>query len=453
MPLTRDLAAFSAALRFDDVPAAALPWVRIAFTDCFATLVAGRDSEPAAMLVQALAPPPGACRLLVDRGTANAPDAASINATAAHALDYDDAAQRGHLSVVMVPALLAEAELLHADGRRLVTAYAAGYETWAELIRREPDHYHNHSWHPTGVFGPLAVAAACASLRGLDAERTTHALAIAASHSAGLIANFGSMVKPLHAGHAARSGLLAARLAAHGCTGSPDALEHPKGLLQGLSPAGRVDVETPVRAGRDWPWRLPLAGVNTKKYPSCFAAHRALDGMLELVAAHDLQPPQVQRIIVTTSRRNRSTLRYAAPVDALQAKFSMPFAMAAALLSRRCGLAELQDAYVQRDDVRHLMGLVDVLPEDAEDPARPGEAPEDVVAVHLHDGRVLRQAVDYVRGGPERPLRPGELYAKFADCLAAGGLAADARPLHDALMRIDTLPGTEALYALATRPQ
>jgi len=447
MRLTEDLARFVADLRFEDLPSGALPFIRIGFTDTFATWVAGRHSQEARLLRAALEPAPGACRLLVDQGTASAPDAACINATAAHALDYDDAAQRGHISVVVVPALLAEAQVLGASGRQMVAAYAAGYETWAELMRREPDHYHNHSWHPTGVFGTLAAAAACAKLRELDADQTCHALAIGASQSAGLIANFGTMTKPYHAGRAAQAGVMAARLAQGGYTGTPDALEHPKGLMAGLSPAGRVDLASPVQAGRDW--KLPVGGVNVKKYPSCFAAHRSIDGMLGLIQDTDLTPEQVEKVEVTISRRNRSTLRYAQPQTVPEAKFSVQFAMAAALIARGCGLMELREEFVLRADVQALMRRVEVLPEDREDATRPGEAPEDIVTVHTRDGRALTCSVDYVRGGPERPLAPGELRTKFNDCLAHGGLQAAPGPLFDALMSIDTLPGTDTLYALA----
>jgi 2-methylcitrate dehydratase PrpD len=142
-------------------------------------------------------------------------------------------------------------------------------------------------------------------------------------------------------------------------------------------------------------------------------------------------------------------LRFAQPQSALQAKFSMQFAMASALLERRAGLRELRDEFVQGDDVQALMRRVEVLPEDREDATRPGEAPQDIVRVETTDGRVFTRAVDYVRGGPELPLAPGELFAKFEGCLANGALQAPARPLYDALMAVDSLPGTAALYALA----
>lgn len=447
MPLTQDLARFVAQLRYHDVPDTALAFIRMGFADTFATLVAGRHSEEARMLCDALEPAPGPCRLLAGLGSAQAPEAAWIDATAAHALDFDDAAQRGHISVVVVPALLAEAQVLGSDGCRLATAYAAGYETWAELMRREPDHYHNHPWHPTGVLGPLAVAAACASLRGLDAGQATHALGIAASQSAGLIANFGTMTKPYHAGRAAHAGLMAARLAQQGFTAAPDALEHPKGLMRGISPAGRVDLTSPVQAGSDW--KLPRGGINIKKYPTCFATHRALDAMLALVAEEGLSASEVARIEARTSRRNRATLRYAQPRTVLEAKFSMEFAMAAALVAGRCGLPELSEAFLDRDDVRALMARVEVQPDDREDATRPGEAPEDAVRVHTRDGRVLVREVDFVRGGPERPLASGEHYAKFEGCLTAGGLGAPARPLFDARMNLESLPHADALYAIA----
>jgi 2-methylcitrate dehydratase PrpD len=240
---------------------------------------------------------------------------------------------------------------------------------------------------------------------------------------------------------------MAARLAQQGFTGAVDVLEHPKGLMRGISPAGRVDLASPVQAGLAW--KLPEGGVNVKKYPTCFATHRALDGMLGLVADENLGPGQVERVEVTISRRNRSTLRFAQPRTPLEARFSMQFAMAAALAARGCGLPELREEFVLRADVQDLMRRVEVLPEDREDATRPGEAPQDIVRVFTRDGRVFTRAVDYVRGGPERPLAPGELFAKFQGCLAAGGLQAPARPLFDALNAIDALPDTAALYRLA----
>lgn len=444
MPLTSELAAFCAGLRYADVPPEALAFVRIGFTDCVGTLIAGRNEPVAQKLRAALAPAPGESRLFFDRGTARPAEAAWLNATAAHALDFDDAAQRGHPSVVLVPSILAEADALGVNGRQMATAYAAGYETWAELVRREPDHYHNHSWHPTGVLGPVAAAAACVSLRGLDAGRAAHALAIAASRSAGLVVNFGSMTKPLHAGNAAHAGVLAARLAEAGVTASNEALEHPKGLMAGISPAGRVDLQAPVQAGRDW--KLPRGGLNIKKYPACFATHRALDAMLGLLAEHPLEPSEVARVIVSTSRRNKSTLRYEQPQTALEARFSMHFAMAAALVARRAGLRELDDDFVRRDEVQQLMRRVEVLPDDREDATRPGEAPEDSVSIDTVRGKRFCRAVDYVRGGAERPLLPGEFFDKVESCLAIGGLNAPARPLFDALMAIDSLESTAELY-------
>ncbi len=444
--LTQELAEFISSLRYTDIPAAALPFIRTGFTDVVGTTIAGRDDIVTRTALEVYAPPPGPCRLFFGLGTAAAPEAALLNATAGHALDFDDAAQRGHLSTVMVPAIFAEGDVLGCNGRQMATAYAAGYEVWAELMRREPDHYHNASWHPTGVFGPLAVVAACASLRGLDPAQTTHALAIAASQSAGLIANFGTMTKPLHAGRAAQAGLLAARLAAAGFTGMPQALEHPKGLMLGISPRRRVDLTSPIEAGSVW--KLPRGGVNIKKYPLCFAAHRVLDGTLDLVAEHSLTPAQVDHVTVTTSRRNRSTLRYARPQTALEAKFSMEFAVASALIARRAGLTELDEGFVRRDDVQAMMQRVEVVPDDREDPARQGEAPEDTVEIEARDGARYHRAVAYVRGGPEHPLLPGELYAKFESCLATGGVHSGAPALFDALMSIDSQAGTADLYRL-----
>ena len=237
--LTRALGALVSELRLGAVPADALSVVHTGFADCVGTMIAGSIEEPPNILHNALAPVAGDASLYLVGPHITTPEAAWINATAAHALDFDDVALRGHPSAVLVPAILAEGEALGASGAQLATAYVAGYEVWADLAGRDPAQHHEKGWHPTGIFGAIGAAAACASLRRLDAGKAAHAIALGASQSAGLVANFGTMTKPYHAGRAAHAGVISARLAAAGFTASLDALEHPQGFLAATSPTGK----------------------------------------------------------------------------------------------------------------------------------------------------------------------------------------------------------------------
>lgn len=442
--LTLALGEFVASLRPAAIPHEAIAVVRTGFIDSIGTLIAGSVEPAPQLLHKTLAPPPGDASLFLTGPRVPAPEAALINGTAAHALDFDDVAMRGHPSAVLVPAILAEAEALGADGGAMAAAYVAGYEVWADLESREPGQHHEKGWHPTGIFGPIAAAAACASLRGLDAGKAAHAIALGASQSAGLVANFGTMSKPLHAGRAAQAGVLAARLAAAGFTASPDALEHPQGFLAATSPKGGADRASPACAGN--PWQIVSQGLSVKKYPLCYCTHRALDGMLDLLRAGKVSPPDVESVTVTTSRRNATVLRNARPQTGLEAKFSMQFAMASALIAGRAGLAELTDGFVQRREVQDLMTRVRVVPDDREDPARPGSAPYDQAVIATRDGRRVETArVTDERGSPRLPLSTDELWTKFADCLAVGNPQLDARPLFDALLSLDRQPGVSAL--------
>src|SRR5262245_13958085 len=198
LPLTRALGRFVAEVAFDRLPEAAVKTTRLGFTDCIGTMIAGSPDPCVQILKETLATGHrGEATLYFSAERCPAPEAAWINGTAAHALDYDDVGQRGHPSAVLVPAILAEAEARGASGRDMIAAYAAGYEVWAELASREQGHHHRKGWHPTGILGAIGAAAACAALRGLDAERATHAIALGASQSSGIAAKFGTITKPL----------------------------------------------------------------------------------------------------------------------------------------------------------------------------------------------------------------------------------------------------------------
>ena len=367
--LTAGLGRFIAGLRYEDIPAEARDVIAIGFTDCVGVMIAGSKEEAVSVATATLSPARGEATLVFGTASASALEAALINGIAAHALDYDDVAQRGHPSAVLVPAILAEAQALGASGKDMMVAYAAGYETWAELVRRDPDHHHEKGWHPTGIFGAVGAAAACASLRKLDAEKATHAIALGASQSAGIMANFGTMTKPFHAGRSAQSGVLAARLAANGFTASPDALEHPQGFLSAVSPKGAVDLELPLEAGVKW--KILDGKLGVKKYPLCYCTHRSLDAILDLVGEKAIDPAKVESVTVSTSRLNAKILRNHLPQTGLEAKFSMEFAMASALVAKRAGLGELTDEFVLSPEVQSLMKRVTVQPDDRKDPDDP----------------------------------------------------------------------------------
>jgi 2-methylcitrate dehydratase PrpD len=445
--LTRSLGKFVSELELAAIPADAMEVVHTGFADCVGTMIAGCVEDPPKILQRALSPPPGDASLYLVGPRVPAPEAAWINGTAAHALDYDDVALRGHPSAVLVPAILAEAESLGASGAQMATAYVAGYEVWSDLQRRDPDQHHEKGWHPTGIFGAVGAAAACASLRGLDAEKATHAIALGASQSAGLVSNFGTMTKPFHAGKSAHAGIIAARLAAAGFTASPDALEHPLGFLAATSPKGSVDRSSPTQAGRAW--SILTQRLSVKKYPLCYCTHRAIDGALDMLESERIGPADIKGITVSTSRRNTKVLRNSRPQTGLEAKFSMQFAMASAIAARRVGLTELTDAFVQRKEIQALLPKVEVVPDDREDPKRLGASPYDLVVIETNDGRRLESArVSLERGSPELPLSREELWVKFEACFAVGNPSLDPRAAFDALMSLERQPGVRAFANL-----
>jgi 2-methylcitrate dehydratase PrpD len=445
--LTRQLAEFVSGLAFEQLPQTAVETAKRGAIDTVGVMFAGRD-EPVAKLAAELAAAGagGEAHVLFDRGFAHSQDAALANGTAGHALDYDDVALEGHPSVVLVPAVLAEGERLNASGRDLITAYVAGYETWGELLDRDDDQHHGKGWHPTAVFGTVGAAAAAARLARLDPGRTANALAIAASLAGGLVANFGSMTKPFHAGRAAQSGILAARLAGRGMTASPDALEHPSGFLRAFSPAGRVRVDGELAAGRAW--HIIRQGLNVKRYPVCYALHRAIDGMLAIRSRRPVAAGDVAEIELTLGRTQMVPLREHRPQTGLEAKFSAEFAMASALVAGRVGMGELTNEFVNQAAVQSLFPKVRVTPVDEADPEDPLFAPADRVRVKLNDGATLEgESIRYALGHARNPIGLDELHAKFRDCVG-DALAPDVSArLFERLSRLEAQASAAGLYA------
>ena len=442
MPLTQHLGQFVADLSPNHLPEEAVRVARMGFIDTIGTMMVGRKEDSVRIMTDVLAPADGPATLTFGARKATAPEAAWINGTAAHALDYDDVSLRGHPSTVLVPAILAEAETLDSTGSDMITAYVAGYEVWAELALRENGLLHEKGWHPTGLYGAPAAAAACAKLRKLDAEKSAIAIALGASQSSGLMSNFGTMTKPFHAGKAAHAGIMAARLAEAGFTANTDALEHPRGFLHAISPQGNEDRTSEAKAGKEW--RILSHGLGIKKYPMCYATHRAIDCMLDLLNNSPIKAGDVKKISVGISDNASKVLRNAQPDTGLAAKFSIQFAMASGIIANRVGLRELTDEFVQRADVQALMKKVEVVTTTDYDPDMPGAARADTVAVELNDGRTIAgDPVARATGHPSRPLTEEQLLEKFTDCLEAGGSEIPADVLFKRLSAIQSISARE----------
>lgn len=449
--LTNTLGRFVAELNFEAIPAVALNTIHFGMADCVGTVIAGRVEPVSEILLEVLNPEVGPANLLFYDKVSRSTEAALINGAAAHALDYDDVGLRGHPSTVLVPAILALAQELNSSGKDVMTAYAAGFEVWADLANRDPDQHHNKGWHPTGIFGAVGAAAACAKLLGLSAHESAMAIALGASHSAGVMANFGTMTKPYHAGNSARAGVMAAKLVKSGFTASTDALEHSQGFLMAVSPNGKADVSRESNVGQSW--GLIEYGLSIKKYPLCFCTHRAIDGMLDILAKRPILADEIESIKVTTSLRNTRVLRNSRPKTGLEAKFSMEFAMACAVVANRVGLTELTDEFVLQPNVQHLIERVLVVADEVEDPHKPGYAKFDFVEVKLKSGDMVDSGpITQVRGDAVNPLTPEALWIKFEDCARAGGLTqCQPRQLFDALMSLEHLGSVSDIPGLSRR--
>ncbi|MET8115774.1 MmgE/PrpD family protein [Streptomyces prasinus] len=343
--------------------------------------------------------------------------AALVNGTAAHALDWDDAApsMAMHPAAVLLPTLFALAARRPVTGAELDAAYSVGSAVFRAVSEVLPHAVHyGRGWHNTSTTGRLAATAAGCRLLDLDGDVTAHALGIAASQASGSLANFGTMTKPMHAGLASRDAVMAVGLAHRGFTAHPAQLEARGGFLDLF---GDHDPRRTAALGErleHWVtgWVDDYA---IKAYPSCFATQRAIDAGLSLREELGADVDRISRIEVTLEHGGTRPLRDTRPGNGLEAKFSLEYTLAVALLTGSVLLGDFTDEALERPGVAGLMARIEL----AERP--PAEEPgHTVVRLHTGDGRLLVRDVHHSRGDSHRPLSPAELAAKFHQCVGRG---------------------------------
>src|SRR5690242_3329645 len=294
---TRALAAFLAALRYDDLPAAVIARAEDLFLDWLASTLAGRGARPVTALERFAArmgPADGPSEMLVSRRRTSPLFAALVNASASHVVEQDDVHNGSvfHPGAVVWPAVLATAQETGASGRDLIAAGVAGYEAGirvGEFLGRS----HYRVFHTTGTAGTLAAAAAVAHILGADAETMLHALGSAGTQASGLweFLRDAADSKQLHTAKAASDGLLAAYLARDGLTGAARILEGAQGMAAGMS----SDAE-PARLTDGLGARWAILETSFKYHASCRHTHPAADALLQLLRDHSLSADQIARV-------------------------------------------------------------------------------------------------------------------------------------------------------------
>jgi len=440
----RALGEFVATLDYEDLPEGSVETITRAFVDTVGVTLAGAAEGAGHIAVESagLQPADGSPATLLGVDADDPPASVALRVgTAGHALDYDDLswAMDGHPSVTLVPPLLALAEAADADGRDLVTAYAAGFEAECALAAPvSPAHYED-GWHATATFGTFGAAAAAARLLGLDAEATRRALCIAASMPAGLKRNFGSMTKPLHAGLCSRSGVTAARLARDGLTADAAAVSGEKGFWDLYGPEERGAFAVGDR------WRLREEGIHVKAYPCCYFTHTAIAATQDIVA-DGVDPAEVERVTVEAGPGAADALHHADPDTGLEAKFSMEYCVASAAVRDRVGLGAFRDDAVDDPAVQALRERVSFAVDDTLD----YDSHEAVVRVETGDGTVERRR-ENPPGTHDDPLSEADFRAKFTEC--AGTVLADgaAEGLYESLSSLASISELQAALRVDAR--
>ncbi len=431
MDITRDIARRVAAARVDDIPAEALAYAKSLTMSAFGAMLAGGACVGSDIVTRFVKRAGGTPEATVFGEGVRLPveAAAFANATYAHATEYeDDSFPEAVSSYTIVPAAMALGEHLGSSGRDVLAAFIAGYETQARigLACREARRL---GYMVLSLAGSIGCAATAARLLGLDAERTANALSIAASQAGGIGYQTGTMAHIAEMGFSARNGLTAALLARDGFTGQQDVLEAPRGLFAMIT-AGKV--EAPERILSDWgrPYRIMEVGI--KEFPCCYHLQRIIETTIDVRQSDGVTADAIERVEVEVNAFFPTVVQHLVPHDEIQAQFSLPHAVAVAMLDERVLPASFSRARIDDPAVRDLRGRVAMVVREDWGWTPTGWTPR--ITYRLRDGRVIVREPAGSRGQPPNLLTFDETVPKYRGC-AEGRITDEAIASSVAILR------------------
>jgi 2-methylcitrate dehydratase PrpD len=456
--LTEYVATFVVNTPYDAIPAEVIELGKKSMLDGFGLALAGTKAESGPLCLaylDTLGSTDGEAVLIGTDRAATPQLAALVNGISIHADDFDDtqlavAKDRvygllTHPTVPVLPAAFALAQKTKASGRDLLLAYHLGVEVECKVAEAIAPRHYEDGFHSTGTCGPFGSAAACSKLLGLDVAKVRMAFGIAASRSGGLRENFGTMTKPLQAGHAASSGVEAAQLARLGWTAAPQILEAERGFFHA---AGGTFDPAAIFHKLGSPWTFASPGVSIKPYPSGSLSHPAMTEMARLIELHDIKPAQVVKVEVGANHAMLQALLHHQPQTGLEAKFSMEFCMAILLLERRAGLAQFSNSVVQRSDVQQMIEKVRYYI-DPEAESAGYDKMTSILRITLKGGKVITGRANFGKGSPANPMSFEEVAVKFRGCAEyVGWPRAKTEGVIASVKALETAPDMGQLAAL-----
>jgi 2-methylcitrate dehydratase PrpD len=435
-PLAETLARFAAALRFKALPSEVIRAAELHLADAFGVALAGSSQQFARPVLKVIEESGGHPQSSVwatgERTSASM--AALANGTLVHGLDYDDTHTEAivHASAVIAPTVFAVGEWRGASGKEAIVAAVAGYETMIRIGLAAPGRFHALGFHPTALCGAFGAAVAAGKLLGLDVAKITHALGIVGSQAAGIhefSVDYGSWMKRFHAGWAAHAGIIAAQMAAGGFTGPATVLEGSWGFF--ATHVGAEYEPEAVTAGLGEQWETP--NLAFKPYPSCHMTHAFVDAARELRSGLDIGSIESVHCHVASGMLPficEPWQAKLAPNGEYAAKFSLPYCVAAMLVSGELTVASFSDDAISRPDVLALARRIRY--EIDADSSYPRGFPG-AISIYTARGERLEHRVQSSRGTPGCPFTEEEVREKFAANAAIGGQGERAGELWQSL--------------------
>jgi 2-methylcitrate dehydratase PrpD len=420
MAMTQELAKFVLNMRYENAPEPVVNLAKMVICDFFGVAIAGRDWDGPRLLKDYVLERGGAeeAYALGHGFKTSLPFAALLAGTMGHVLDYDDVhgSMRGHGAIVIVPVIWAIGGKHNITGKRAIEAFLAGWETAAILGKYTSGSTSPgvRSWHSTKQLGTITAAMTAAKLLDLTEDQIRFAIGIAASMSGGLLANFGTMTKSLHAGICAHDGIEAALLAKKGFTSNPNVLEAEFGFRNAFVGGNPSPEEPIIEMMNNGQWDIATESLAFKMYPACYCGHCTIGAMIELSKRENINPEEVESICIEAEEFIFRILQVHNPKVGLEGKFCIEFMAAAALADRKVGLASFTDEKVK--EMAPLMKKVTTRVSAKGSGGIMGTSA--TVEVKLKDGRLLTNTLSYPLGNANNPINWDQLFEKYRECVS-----------------------------------